>query len=59
MPKATDLDVSKLEQVDIPTATDALAIANAQAKARPADTPTDLTDAKEVTDVGGTILVRW
>lgn len=48
-----------LPEVEVKSSGEALAEAVAQGKVDQAGEATDLTNAKEVTDVGGTVVVRW
>ena len=54
-----DVVIDELVQVEVPSVGDALAKAVAQGKVVSSDVATDLSDAKEVSDVGGTVVVKW
>ena len=51
--------IEELVLVVVPSVGDALAKAVAQGKVVSSDVATDLSDAKEVSDVGGTVVVKW
>lgn len=56
-PADAPLDV--LPEVFSPAPADALALAVAQGKEASTGYTTDLTEAKEVSEAGGTMIVRW
>lgn len=60
MAKKDGVDVNELDQVMVASSGDALAMANAGAKAPAGAHVTDVSEAKEVTKGSdGTTIVRW
>ncbi len=56
---ATAVDVNALDQVMVASSGDALAMAVAGGKVEAATVVTDTSEAKEVVEMNGTVIVRW
>lgn len=50
---------TSLEQVEVPSSTEALAQAVADGKKEESEYVTDTTNAREVVNLGGHLVVRW